>query len=183
MLALLALRGCRVRCRRWEPDLAVARLPPAPRREALEVRLDRLLEDPGNAPCPRAVGYSRYRSRSDETHIGGRRKNVSNAQCEKRAAACRRAIDRLHQSEVKVHAVDRAAPNLQLPARWDHAQDQAVPVVVLVRAVGLATMANGLDTGCGQGTSLVHQIALHVVSHKECEPRVLRKTVGGLSGS
>ena len=105
----------------------------------------------------------------DETHIGRKRKNVSNAQCEKRAAACRRAIDRLHQSEVKVLNVDRVALILQLPAGWDHAHDQAVPVVVLVRAVWRATIANGLDKGCGQRTFLVHQIALHVVSHKECD--------------
>ena len=41
------------------------------------------------------------------------------------------------QAEVKALAVDRAAPYPLLAAGWDHAQDQAVLVVVLVRAARL----------------------------------------------
>ena len=63
--------------------------------------------------------------------MGGKRKNMSNAQCKELAAAGRPAIDCLHRSEVKALAVDRAVLNPLVAAGWDHAQDQAVLVVAL----------------------------------------------------
>ncbi len=59
IVALLTLRWCRVRHRRWEFGLAIPPLQPGPRTEALEVRLGRVLEDPTYASRPKLPASAR----------------------------------------------------------------------------------------------------------------------------
>ena len=166
MLADLTLRGYRVRRWSWELDLAIPLSPRGPRTEAVEVRLDRLLE----------ILWTRLvRGRQAGLGTGRGRRNLHAWKAQEheqravqRTDGCAPTGNRLSTSIRGQGAGSGSCRPISTDCRrLGSRAGSGRAGRGTARVVGLGAMANGLDNGCGQGTSLVHQILLHVVPHNE----------------